>query len=149
MATRTVEMGHTTRCLAAAMIAAIENQRDAVLEDGGGSTADFHFRCWVQDNGPLDWADLYLREGTMTCTCPPRCDWTEEHEGYAGVDGLPDDEGYTEHCYKDAAYEMLVVPTTPAGPEDEDGSEVVLCQEHADHVRRMSPLFTIVREDSF
>jgi hypothetical protein len=61
---RTPEQGHTKRCLAAAMICAVENARD----DG---ITDLEFRLWAQENRALTWADLYLDEGTATCTCPP------------------------------------------------------------------------------
>lgn len=61
---RTPEQGHTKRCLAAAMICAIENARDT--EDLG----DIEFRILMQENIALTWADDYLATGTATCTCP-------------------------------------------------------------------------------
>lgn len=54
---------HTPRCLANAMISAIENMRD--LE--GQTQCDF--RIMAQDNTPLTWADSYLADGTQTCIC--------------------------------------------------------------------------------
>lgn len=60
---RTPEQGHTKRCLAKALIAAIENLRD----DSG---SDVDFRIAVQDNVPLEWADSYLTEGVTECLCP-------------------------------------------------------------------------------
>lgn len=63
--TRTPEQGHTRRCLAAAMIAAVENLRDA------DDRTDVEFRIGLQDGTPLRWADLYLTEGMTECLCPP------------------------------------------------------------------------------
>jgi hypothetical protein len=54
---------HSKRCLAASIIAAVENLRDAEGVD------DFSFRIDVQNNVPLTWADGYLNDGTMTCSC--------------------------------------------------------------------------------
>ena len=81
--TRTPEQGHTARCLAAAMIAAVENWRDYVTQEAApplfgrrhGALADpedtvVPFRLWAQDNGALTEAESYLADGTMTCTCP-------------------------------------------------------------------------------
>ena len=71
--TRTLEEGHSARCLAAAMIAAIENMRDRVAEDTKADAGDDRtvtaFRLLAQDNAPLTWAEGYLADGTMTCTC--------------------------------------------------------------------------------
>jgi hypothetical protein len=62
---RTVEDGHTHRCLAAAMIAAVENARDAEDMYQG------EFRSLLASGEVLGWAEGYLADGTMTCTCGP------------------------------------------------------------------------------
>lgn len=54
---------HSKRCLAASIIAAVENLRDMEFQ------TDHDFRIEVQKNTPLEWADSYLNDGTMTCTC--------------------------------------------------------------------------------
>lgn len=54
---------HSKRCLAAAIIAAVENLRDTE-----GMT-DMDFRMEVQANRQVEWADSYLNDGTMTCSC--------------------------------------------------------------------------------
>ena len=54
---------HTKRCLAGAVIAAVENLRD---QDG---MTHFDFRIAVQDNAMLSEADGYLRDGLFTCIC--------------------------------------------------------------------------------
>jgi hypothetical protein len=56
---------HQKRCLAAAVIAAIENLRDA-------SPSDHGFVIDMQDN-PLHIGAGYLLDGTMTCTCVLTC----------------------------------------------------------------------------
>lgn len=72
---RTPEQGHTFECLAAAMICAIENERDALKnvrpEDVAGVSPDTHFRLWLQENGPLQEADSYLADGMTQCYCEP------------------------------------------------------------------------------
>jgi hypothetical protein len=69
---RTPEQGHTKACLAAAMIAAIENLRDSCGSSiGDEDEADHFFRINVQDNIPLQWADMYLESGTSQCLCDP------------------------------------------------------------------------------
>ena len=60
---RTAEQGHTKKCLASAMISAIQNLRD--MEFG----TDFDFRIAAQDN-ILYLADEYLATGTQSCICP-------------------------------------------------------------------------------
>lgn len=60
---RTPEQGHTRRCLAKAMIAAVENLRDDAV-------SDLEFRTGLQEGLPLQWADLYLTEGMTVCLCP-------------------------------------------------------------------------------
>ena len=60
---RTAEQGHTRKCLAKTMIAAIENARDAY-------SSDYDFRVWAQINGALEDADNYLADGTSDCICP-------------------------------------------------------------------------------
>lgn len=72
---RTKEQGHVAKCLAHAMICAIENMRDSIIDDvsrqGYGSEMTVHdFRVWAQDNGALEWAEQYLDDGTATCICP-------------------------------------------------------------------------------
>ena len=75
---RTPEEGHTPKCLAQAMICAIENYRDEVIrvmgDEGGNdsSLAQFDFRIWAQNNDALHWADEYLADGTATCICPDK-----------------------------------------------------------------------------
>lgn len=63
--TRTAEQGHTKRCLANAMISAIQNLRDDEEE------SDFDFRIAMQDNYSLVLADDYLTwEGNFSiCIC--------------------------------------------------------------------------------
>lgn len=61
---------HSRYCLAAAMIAAIENLRDQEA-DVPESTLDHSFRLDVQDGTPLVWADEYLASGTVDCRCSP------------------------------------------------------------------------------
>jgi hypothetical protein len=74
---RTPEQGHIAKCLAHAMICAIENMRDSLIEDmanqGYGSEMTvYDFRVWAsyKVNGPLEWAEQYLDDGTATCLCP-------------------------------------------------------------------------------
>ena len=62
----TVEEGHSRPCLASAMIAAVENYRDAE------GITDHDFRLWAQDNGVLETADGYLSDELSDCKCPPR-----------------------------------------------------------------------------
>ena len=54
---------HTRRCLAGALIAAVENLRDTQ------GLRDFDFRIAVQNNEPLEMADEYLKTGLFTCIC--------------------------------------------------------------------------------
>lgn len=54
---------HQKKCLAAAIIAAVENMRD------NEEASDFDFRIVAQDNTFLTMADEYLDEGMMTCQC--------------------------------------------------------------------------------
>lgn len=54
---------HSARCLAHAMICAIENLRD---EEGSGA---HDFRLQAQAGIPLAWADEYLASGTADCLC--------------------------------------------------------------------------------
>lgn len=58
---------HSKRCLAQAIISAVENARD---EQG---QTDHGFRILMQDNRALQWADEYLNDGTQTCTCGAWC----------------------------------------------------------------------------
>ena len=62
---RAAEHLHEKRCLAAAMLAAVENLRDDETLD------DFGFRIAAQQNGALEAADQYLADGLMTCRCGP------------------------------------------------------------------------------
>ena len=61
--TMPAEYLHSSRCLAHALICAVENLRDSQ----GASAHDF--RMSVQDNLPLAWADEYLADGTADCLC--------------------------------------------------------------------------------
>lgn len=59
---------HDRRCVAAAVIAAVENLRDD--HDGHPHLSDF--RAGVEAPGLLlSWADGYLADGLMPCTCAP------------------------------------------------------------------------------
>jgi hypothetical protein len=63
---RTPEQGHEPKCLAQAMITAIENIRDL---EGVGLV---EFRQMVQTPGyVLSTADAYLEGGDVECICPP------------------------------------------------------------------------------
>lgn len=53
---------HSKQCLAAAIIAAVENLRDA-------ADSSFDFRIAAQEDAFIIEADGYLSDGTMTCTC--------------------------------------------------------------------------------
>lgn len=64
-APRPAEHLHSKRCLASAIISAVENIRD--MEN----FSDHEFRLAAQDNDFLASADQYLQEGIATCTCPP------------------------------------------------------------------------------
>lgn len=61
--------GHTRKCLARAIICAVENARD--IEGGSAEQADLDhsFRLTAQA-GFLATADDYLREGSLDCSCP-------------------------------------------------------------------------------
>lgn len=72
---RPAEWLHERRCLARALICAVENLRD---DYSRGS--DLGFRVDLQDNYPLVVADEYLRDGLLDCTCSapwpcPVCGW--------------------------------------------------------------------------
>ena len=67
---RTPEQGHTAPCLAAAMIAAIENIRDAVTYLSPGEDTVVPFRIAMQNGEPLREAEDYLNTGLMDCRCP-------------------------------------------------------------------------------
>jgi hypothetical protein len=71
---RTPEEGHTAACQAKAMITAIENWRDMVVDDaariGMPSLGDGGFRTWAQDNQAMHDADNLLIEGLTECICP-------------------------------------------------------------------------------
>lgn len=54
---------HSRRCLAEAIISAVQNLRDEVGQD------DHTFRIAMQGNEPLQLADLYLNTGLQSCTC--------------------------------------------------------------------------------
>ena len=53
---------HTRRCLAHAMICAVESMRDGLVNDGD-------FRAMAEWNTQLGWADRYLANGDTTCLC--------------------------------------------------------------------------------
>ena len=59
---RPAEWLHTRRCLAHAMVCAVENMRDA-------AGSDHDFRIMAQEGAALAWADEYLTSGTATCLC--------------------------------------------------------------------------------
>lgn len=59
------EEGHTKRCLAEALICAVENVRDS------DDFTDTQFVGWAQLNGPLLDGRLYLDDGLVECKCPP------------------------------------------------------------------------------
>lgn len=67
---RPPEWLHEKRCLAAALIAAIENLRD------NEAFTDLGFRLQMQDNHGLTEADDYLNSGTVTCICT--APWPED-----------------------------------------------------------------------
>lgn len=54
---------HSRRCLAEAIISAVQNLRDEAGQDDHG------FRIEMQNNGALPLADLYLNTALQTCTC--------------------------------------------------------------------------------
>jgi hypothetical protein len=56
---------HSKKCLAEAMISAVQNARDA--EDFSA----LEFTLWAQDGGALADAHEYLNSGLQTCICPP------------------------------------------------------------------------------
>jgi len=73
---RTAEQGHTAACLADALISAIQNIRDMVVEDckrygsDAATYADLDFRAHAQSGWFLQEADGYLRDGMTICKCP-------------------------------------------------------------------------------
>lgn len=72
---RSLEMGHTKQCLAASMIAYIQNIRD----DEGLSDVGFQL---VAQDGIVHPAYDYLADGLMNCICP-------DLEDFAPEDGEP------------------------------------------------------------
>jgi hypothetical protein len=62
----TTEEGHTKRCMASAMISAVQNARDSEY------FTDHEFALWAQRGGALDDAVMYLRDDITDCQCPPR-----------------------------------------------------------------------------
>jgi hypothetical protein len=72
---------HTKKCLAAAIISAVENARD---DEGRDS---HEFRVMMQNGIALQWADEYLSEGLQTCTCG----WAKVEELYAVYQRDPDE----------------------------------------------------------
>lgn len=68
---RPAEWLHHPRCLAKAVIAAVENLRDSHLDAKADAThLALDFRVALQENMPLEWADGYLLDGTTECVCP-------------------------------------------------------------------------------
>lgn len=53
---------HSSKCLAHALICAVENMRDSHSDA-------LAFRMAVQENRQLSWADEYLASGTADCLC--------------------------------------------------------------------------------
>lgn len=70
--TRPIEWLHSVQCQAKAVIAAVENLRDAQAQDNpeDSTRGALDFRISLQDNVPLQWADEYLASGTAQCICP-------------------------------------------------------------------------------
>ena len=64
--TMPAEYLHSSRCLAHALICAVENLRDSHSATAAGALA---FRLALQDGTPLAWADEYLASGTADCLC--------------------------------------------------------------------------------
>jgi hypothetical protein len=93
---RPAEWLHSRKCLAAAVIAAVENLRD---EEG---SSDLAFRLAMQD-GPLAVADGYLADGLMTCICPE-----------------PETCGAT---YPPLAYVSCTLPAGHAGDHEDSASD--------------------------
>lgn len=62
---RPTEHLHSVKCLASAIIAAVENYRDTE------HMTDIEFRLHAQDGTFLRAADEYLAEGLMNCRCGP------------------------------------------------------------------------------
>lgn len=60
---RRAEHAHTKRCLAAAMIASIENARDLEF------FTDFDFAIYAASGAPINEARGYLLDGTASCSC--------------------------------------------------------------------------------
>lgn len=72
---RTPEQGHSPACWTKAMTVALTTERDDLLaqEPSGeySGSAEYHFRVWLQNNGPLAWAEHLLASGSTECVCPP------------------------------------------------------------------------------
>jgi hypothetical protein len=111
---RTAEQGHEKECLAAAMIAAIENYRDDI-------SSSLDFRQSAQRNEFLEVADGYLADGTFTCLCPP----------------IPDP---TTECGVTACSEQSIGTFIVQEPGEGD-DELQLC---ADHVNELEKLGAII-----
>jgi hypothetical protein len=69
---RTLEQGHTKKCLAAAMICVIENMRD------DQNYTDTGFAIDANANMIYHTAFEYLMDGTKNCTCPDGSPETQE-----------------------------------------------------------------------
>lgn len=68
---RTPEQGHVAACLAKAIIAAVENVRDAFIAAHPDPEASrVGFRLAAQANDFLTIADGYLADGMTECICP-------------------------------------------------------------------------------
>ena len=61
--TRTLEQGHTKKCLASAIISYVQNLRD------DNNLSDIGFQLMAQD-GVVHPAYDYLIDGIQTCRCP-------------------------------------------------------------------------------
>ena len=62
---RTAEQGHTKKCMARALICAIENLRD------DENLSDIGFALEVQDGTNLRSIALDYYDGLLDCICPP------------------------------------------------------------------------------
>lgn len=104
---RPPEWLHDKRCLANAIINAVENLRDTE------GFSDLNFRLSVQTNEALEMADEYLRDGMVTCICAapwPQPECTHE----AGM--VPDDEAGWWVCELGCGHHTAPGTNTP--PED-------------------------------
>lgn len=79
---RPAEHLHEVKCLSQALISAIENERDSLLEarrrsEMGPYYGAHDFRLMAQDNDFLTIADRNLNDGTSTCMCEGKWSYAE------------------------------------------------------------------------